>query len=93
MHFFKKATFIVFAAFVVAGTASAEQTLGASAKKAQVELQTRFKSADSNGDGKLTKDEARSHMPFVYRNYARIDSDAKGSITLDQIESFVAKKP
>lgn len=56
------------------------------------ELKQRFASADTNGDGRLSRDEAKSGMPRVYRNFDAIDSAHAGSITLAQIEAYVASQ-
>jgi hypothetical protein len=44
----------------------------------------RFKAADTNGDGKLSKDEAKA-LPGVYKNFDQIDSDKKGYLTFEQV--------
>ncbi len=44
-----------------------------------------FKAADANGDGKLSKEEAKTGMPGVYRNFDRIDTTGKGFITTDDL--------
>jgi Ca2+-binding EF-hand superfamily protein len=55
-------------------------------------LKSRFGAADKNGDGKLTRDECEAGMPRIYKAFDRIDTDNKGTITLDQIVSFVASR-
>jgi sterol desaturase/sphingolipid hydroxylase (fatty acid hydroxylase superfamily) len=52
------------------------------------ELHARFKRADTNKDGKLTKEEAKGVMPRVHDNFDRIDSQKRGYVTLAEIESF-----
>lgn len=54
------------------------------------ELKQRFAAADTNADGRLSRDEAKAGMPRVYRNFDAIDSAHAGSITLAQIEAYVA---
>lgn len=55
-------------------------------------LKSRFAAADKNGDGKLTREECEAGMPRIYKAFDRIDTDNKGTITLDQIVSFVASR-
>jgi Ca2+-binding EF-hand superfamily protein len=56
-------------------------------QKLQKAMHDRFAAADKNGDGKLTRDEAKGKMPRVYDNFATIDRDKKGYVTLKEIES------
>jgi len=53
-------------------------------------LKQRFAAADTNKDGKLTREECSAGMPRIYRGFDEIDSGKKGFITLDQIMAFVA---
>jgi len=53
----------------------------------RTELHKRFGAADTNVDGRLTRDEARGKMPWVYRNFDAIDSARAGSVTMAQIEA------
>lgn len=58
-------------------------------------IDTRFKTADVNGDGKLTLDEAKASktgMPRVAKNFSAIDVDKKGYVTLEQIKSGASAK-
>jgi len=45
----------------------------------------RFKSADTNHDGKLTLEEAQAGMPMVAKNFDQIDAAKTGSVTLEQV--------
>ncbi|HVY23250.1 MAG TPA: EF-hand domain-containing protein [Steroidobacteraceae bacterium] len=62
------------------------------AAQMRAKLEERFAKADTNGDGKLTKEEARAGMPRVYSNFDSIDADQVGYVTLEQIERFIAAK-
>ena len=53
-------------------------------------LEERFKAADKNGDGKLTKAEAEAGMPRLAKNFDSIDTDKKGYVTLDQVKAAMA---
>lgn len=61
-------------------------------EKARTELQKRFESADTNKDGKLTREEAQAKMPKVYKNFDTIDAGHTGAISLADIEAFVVSK-
>jgi hypothetical protein len=58
------------------------------AQKMQDGLQKRFAAADANGDGRLTKDEAKGKVPMVYEHFDEIDSAHTGSVTLADVEAF-----
>jgi EF hand len=49
------------------------------------QVSKQFQAADANGDGKLTKEEARTGMPGVYRNFERIDTKGQGFITQEDL--------
>ncbi len=53
-------------------------------------MESRFKAADKDGDGKLTRDEAKAGMPRVYSNFAKIDQSGKGYVTIDEIKAAMA---
>lgn len=55
-------------------------------------LEQRFKEANKKGDGKLTLEEAEAGMPRVAKNFALIDKDKKGYVTLDEIKAAMAAK-
>ena len=71
--------------------AQADASRAARAQQAMAQLEQRFKAADANGDGLLTKDEAKGKMPRVYERFDTIDVEKKGSLTLDQIKQFGAQ--
>ncbi|APH54483.1 putative secreted protein [Granulibacter bethesdensis] len=51
-------------------------------------LAQRFEDANTTHDGKLTPEQAQKGMPFVARNFAKIDKTAKGYVTLDDIHAY-----
>ncbi len=53
-------------------------------------IEQRFKAADKDGDGKLTREEAEAGMPRVAKNFDKLDKDHKGYVTLDEIKAAVA---
>jgi Ca2+-binding EF-hand superfamily protein len=54
------------------------------------QLEQRFKAADKDHDGKLTRAEADAGMPRVAKNFDRLDQEKKGYLTLDQLKSAMA---
>lgn len=79
--------------FLVLGTAAHAQAPNAARlEKARTELQKRFDAADTNKDGKLTREEAQAKMPKVYKNFDAIDADHTGTISLADIETFLVSK-
>jgi hypothetical protein len=48
----------------------------------------RFKTADTNHDGKLSLDEAKAGMPMAARFFDQIDTGHTGGITLDQLTAY-----
>jgi EF hand len=49
------------------------------------QVSKQFQAADANGDGKLTREEAKVGMPGVYRNFERIDTKGQGFITQEDL--------
>jgi Ca2+-binding EF-hand superfamily protein len=71
-------------------TVSAQMPAFAADDAKTQKLEERFKAADKDGDGKLTKAEAEAGMPRLAKNFDRIDTDHKGYITLDQLKAAMA---
>lgn len=63
----------------------------ANPEKCRAEMQERgrerFKKADANGDGRLSREEAQKGMPLVARDFDRIDANKDGQVTPDEIEA------
>lgn len=79
-------------AFVAFSGVSAAQTLDAATQAKLTELETRFKAADKNADGKLTLQEAQDgDMPRIADAFGHIDIEKKGYVTLDQIKAILIK--
>ncbi|SAK51775.1 hypothetical protein AWB75_01638 [Caballeronia catudaia] len=82
------------AACVTPGAAFAQtatQPMGASPRveHALVQLQSRFASANTTHDGKLTREQASAGMPMVAKHFDEIDTQKNGFVTLPQIEAFM----
>lgn len=54
-------------------------------------LAKRFAAADSDGNGQLTRAEAKAGMPRVHEHFDAIDTAAQGYVTREQVRSFTAK--
>jgi Ca2+-binding EF-hand superfamily protein len=81
---------LAFALVAVSGL-SAAQTIDPATQAKLTELETRFKAADKNADGKLTLQEAKDGMPRVADAFSHIDIEKKGYVTLDQIRAIMIK--
>ena len=76
---------------LMGGGANAENAnaRASAAAKAESLIDRNFKTADKDGDLRLTLAEAsdpKTGMPRVAKNFARLDSDKKGFLTLEQIK-------
>jgi Ca2+-binding EF-hand superfamily protein len=54
-------------------------------------LPERFAAADRDGDGRLTRDEARSRMPGVYQRFDALDRANRGWLTLDDLRQAAGR--
>ena len=81
---------LAFALVAVSGV-SAAQTIDPATQAKLTELETRFKAADKNADGKLTLQEAKDGMPRIADAFGHIDIEKKGYVTLDQIRAIMIK--
>ena len=52
----------------------------------------RFKAADKDGDGTLTRAEAEAGMPRLAKHFDQIDSTKTGRITQEQVRSFMTEQ-
>ena len=78
-------------ALVALSSVGAAQTIDPSMQAKLTELETRFKAADKNADGKLTLQEAKDGMPRIADAFGHIDIEKKGYVTLDQIRAIRIK--
>ncbi|MGF6778461.1 EF-hand domain-containing protein [Paraburkholderia sp. GAS334] len=82
---------------IVSAGASAQSALPPESGRARVErpmqqVQTRFASANTTHDGKLTRDQAAAGMPMLAQHFDEIDTQHAGFVTLSQIEDFMRQK-
>jgi hypothetical protein len=78
-------------ALVALSSVGTAQTIDPSMQAKLTELETRFKAADKNADGKLTLQEAKDGMPRIADAFGHIDIEKKGYVTLDQIRAVMIK--
>ena len=73
---------------------AALEDLGKTAIPGCLTVEQRFEKANTTHDGKLTKAQATAaKWTSVSRNFASIDKDKKGFVTVDDIKAAAAKKP
>lgn len=57
--------------------------------KMQARLDAKFKAADKNGDGALTKEEMQAGLPKLAKHFDEIDANHDGKVTEDEIRAFM----
>jgi Ca2+-binding EF-hand superfamily protein len=62
------------------------------AKEAHKRGAERFKAADKDGDGSLTREEATA-MPRIAKNFDAIDDDKSGTVTKKEIHDYMKAHP
>lgn len=65
---------------------------GSRMERALQQLQTRFASANTTRDGRLTREQAAAGMPMVASHFDQIDTQRAGYVTQPQIEAFMTQK-
>jgi hypothetical protein len=71
--------------------AGAKQDRAAKAEQAKAAIDKRFADADTNHDGKLSRDEAKTGMPKVYEHFDEMDTAKSGFVTKDQVMGEMKK--
>jgi hypothetical protein len=72
-----------------AQTTAQPMSPGPRAEQMMQRLQTRFATANTTHDGKLTREQAAAGMPRVAQHFDEIDTQKNGYVTLPQIEAFL----
>jgi Spy/CpxP family protein refolding chaperone len=57
----------------------------------QQEFEAKFKAADKNGDGALTRDEVKAGLPRLAQHFDQLDANHDGKLTLDEIKAGMEK--
>ncbi|NOV27955.1 EF-hand domain-containing protein [Cupriavidus necator] len=60
--------------------------------QAKALIDEKFKAADANHDGKLSREEAEAGMPEVYKRFDKIDARKRGYVTQRQIGAYWQSK-
>lgn len=60
--------------------------------EAKAKISERFKIADTNHDGKLSREEAQAGAPVVYKHFDKIDVKKSGYVTERQIGAYWTSK-
>jgi Ca2+-binding EF-hand superfamily protein len=84
-------TWSIAAAFLVVGTGFA-QAPADYAKRVADSYRAAFKQSDRNGDGAVTRDEARGDLLFLPQ-FDTMDIDRDGRVTSAELERFLADLP
>lgn len=84
------ACLVAVAAFT--STLASAQQKPANAQEAKAAFAEKFKAADTNQDGKLSREEAEAGMPEVFKNYDKIDTKKTNAITQKQIGAYFAAR-
>jgi len=53
----------------------------------QARFEQRFRSADANNDGRLTRDEAQKGVPTAARHFDQIDANKDGVVTREELQT------
>ena len=54
----------------------------------QARAAERFRHADANGNGAISRAEAEKHAPRLAKKFDRIDSDRNGSLTQEELRAY-----
>ena len=73
----------LFCALGLAGAATLASAAGAEGHDSMA----RFKQADTNGDGMLSRDEAKA-LPKLARHFDEIDANHDGQVTADELRAY-----
>ncbi len=84
---------VLLATALLAGVVIGAQAAATDADQGKLQkLEQRFQAANKAGDGKLTLEEAKAGMPFIGKNFDKIDKDHKGYVTMADIKAALAAR-
>jgi len=82
----------LFLLFTLAFPALAQSPEIAGRPEDKARFDKRFRGADKDGDGALSREEARRSMPSIHRLFSEIDADKDGKVTREEIEAAFNKR-
>jgi Ca2+-binding EF-hand superfamily protein len=86
-------TRLVTSALLAASLLASSATIAAEAAPRNLKtVSAMFALADQNGDGRLTRDEAKGRLPLTYANFERIDAARRGSIGFEQFLAYTQER-
>lgn len=94
-YFFRRK--VVCSLLMMFGAVGCLASLPIQAQQSRVEqwlakLPQRFALADTDKDGRLTREEARQGMPGIYKRFDQIDTAGRGWVTMEDIRRAVAEQ-
>ena len=92
MNTFKTSLIATLLAATTASIAYAQAPADAPRGERGQKMQERLKAADTNGDGKVSRDEANASLPGIAKNFDAIDSNKDGFITMDELRAAGGKR-
>jgi hypothetical protein len=55
-------------------------------------VRSMFNFADADKNGRLTREEAKWHLPFTFSDFATIDTDRRGWISFEQFAAYTHQR-
>jgi len=74
------------------GQVTAEEIRAYQHKARSQQAAARFKKADTNGDGKISRDEAKAGAPGLAKHFDEIDTNKDGFLTPDEIAAARSRR-
>ncbi len=89
---FERRSVLLFAglSLVAAGQAFAQSTAPKPATGEQADVSTVFNQADTNGDGRLSRQEAQA-IPGLAERFDAVDTDKDGAISLQELSVAMSR--
>ena len=79
------------ATMLAASTAYAQAPADAPKGERAQKMLERLKAADTNGDGKISREEANASLPGIAKNFDAIDTNKDGFITKEEMQAFFGR--